>query len=200
MKANNRLYLVRHGQVEGFERFPIYGRTDVEVTEVGRVQMEAVAERLRHARIEGVFSSDLRRSLLGARIIGRHHDVPLVSLPGFREMDFGDWEGLTLEEVLYRFPEELKKRGNDLEGYRMPGGGESLASFSRRVLACLEEVLEGRNGQDLLLVAHAVVNRVILCDALGMDLSRIFGLHQSYGCLNIIDYFPEAASVRLVNG
>lgn len=200
MRTNNRLYLVRHGQVEGFERLPIYGRTDVEVTEVGRVQMEAMAERLRHVRIDGVFSSDLRRSVVGAQIIGRHHDVPLVSLPGFREMDFGDWEGLTLEEVRDRFPEELQKREKDVAGYRVPGGGETLASVSRRVLTSLQDLLKDREGQDLLLVAHGVVNRVILCDALGMELSRIFGMHQSYGCLNIIDYFPEAASVRLVNG
>ncbi len=200
MKTKNRLYLVRHGQVEGFDRFPIYGRTDVEVTDVGRVQMEALAERLRHVEIDGVFSSDLKRAVVGAQIIGRHHDLPIRSLSGFREMDFGAWEGLTLTEVSERFPAELQKREKDVEGYRIPGGEESLESFSRRILGCLKEVLEEREDQNLLLVAHGVVNRVILCDALGMDLSRIFGLHQGYGCLNIIDYFPKAAMVRLVNG
>jgi alpha-ribazole phosphatase/probable phosphoglycerate mutase len=200
MKGTNRLYLVRHGQVEGFERFPIYGRTDVEVTEVGRVQMEALAERLRHARIDAVFSSDLRRSVVGARIIGRHHDAPVRPLPELREMDFGDWEGLTLEDIRERFPEELEKREKDVLGYRVPGGGESLGSFSRRVLSSMKAVLEEREGQDILLVAHGLVNRVLICDALGLDLSRIFGLHQGYGCLNIIDYFPDAALVRLVNG
>ena len=200
MKGTNRLYLVRHGQVEGFERFPIYGRTDVEITDVGRVQMEAVAERLRHVRIDAVFSSDLRRSLVGAQIIGRHHDAPVRSLPELREMDFGAWEGLTLEEIRERFPEELQEREKDVLGYRIPGGGESLGAFSRRVLSSMKAILEEREGKDLLLVAHGLVNRVLICDALGLDLSRIFGLHQGYGCLNIIDYFPDAALVRLVNG
>jgi alpha-ribazole phosphatase/probable phosphoglycerate mutase len=200
MKGTNRLYLIRHGQVEGFDRYPIYGRTDVEVTEVGRVQMEALAERLRHVRIKAVFSSDLRRALVGAQIIGRHHDVPVRALPELREMDFGSWEGLTLDEIRERFPEELQKREEDVLGYRMPGGGESLESFSRRVLTCMKALLEERKGEDILLVAHGLVNRVLICDALGLELSRIFGLHQGYGCLNIIDYFPDAALVRLVNG
>ncbi|MCF8061888.1 MAG: histidine phosphatase family protein [Deltaproteobacteria bacterium] len=200
MKGTNRLYLIRHGQVEGFERFPIYGRTDVEVTEVGRVQMEALAERLRHVRIDAVFSSDLRRSLVGARIIGRYHDAPIRSLPELREMDFGAWEGLTLEDIRERFPEELEKREKDVLGYRIPGGGESLGGFAQRILSCMKAVLEKREGEDILLVAHGLVNRVLICDALGLDFSRIFVLHQGYGCLNIIDYFSDAALVRLVNG
>ncbi len=192
--------MVRHGQVAGYERFPIYGHTDVELTGVGRIQMEALAERLRHTRISAVFSSDLKRSLVGAEIIGRHHDVPVLPLPQLREMNFGAWEGLTLGEVQERFPGELLEREKDVAAYRVPGGGESLTAFSRRILSCLHEILDKRKGEDLLLVAHGMVNRVILSEALGMDLSRVFTLHQAYGCLNIIDYFPDSSLVRLVNG
>jgi len=200
MNPRNRLYLARHGQIEGYERFPIYGHTEVELTDVGRIQMETLAERLRHTRISAVFSSDLRRSLVGARIIGRHHDVPVLSMPELREMNFGTWEGLTLEEVRERFPGELLKREKDPAGYFIPGGGESLTGFSQRILSSMKEILHKREGEDILLVAHGMVNRVILSDALGMDLSRIFALHQAYGCLNIIDYFPDASLVRLMNG
>jgi len=123
MERKNRLYLARHGQVEGFDRFPIYGRTDVGITDVGRVQMEALAERLRFARLDAVYSSDLQRAVVGARIVGRRHDVPIHSVPALREMDFGAWEGLTLTEVQERYPDELQKRQKDLLGYRPPEGG-----------------------------------------------------------------------------
>ncbi len=53
---------------------------------------------------------------------------------------------------------------------------------------------------DMALVAHAGVNRVILCDALSLPLKNIFRLDQNYGCLNIIDYLPDSTLVRLVNG
>lgn len=200
MKTRNRLYLARHGQVNGFERFPIYGHTDVDLTDVGRIQMEALAERLRYAEISAVYSSDLRRSLVGARIAGRHHDVPILSLAGLREMNFGLWEGLTFEEVRERFPDELLERQKNMVGFRMPGGGEDLGAFSHRVLSCFKTILQDRQGESILLVAHGVVNRVILSEALGLNLSQIFNLHQAYGCLNIIDFFPDRTLVRLVNG
>jgi len=200
MERKNRLYLARHGQVRGFERFPIYGRTDVAITDVGRIQMEALAERLRFVRIDAIYASDLQRAFLGARIVGRRHDVPILHLPELREMDFGAWEGLTLAEVQERYPDELKKREKDLMGYCPPEGGESLETFSRRVLSCLHGIYAEREGEDILVVAHGMVNRVILCEALGLELSRLFSLHQEYGCLNIIDTYADTSLVRLMNG
>jgi alpha-ribazole phosphatase/probable phosphoglycerate mutase len=69
-----------------------------------------------------------------------------------------------------------------------------------RALPRLQEALQRHPGQALALVAHAGVNRVILSEALGLDLQNLFRLDQNYGCLNIIDYFPDLAVVRLVNG
>lgn len=199
-KKKSRLYLVRHGQVDGFERIPIIGHTDVDITDVGRLQMESLAERLRLVHLDAVYSSDLYRARLGARIIARHHDVEVKTLNDMKEMFFGDWETLSLEEVRDKFPNELEDREKNLLDFNPPGGGESLKTFSGRVLACLKDVLKEREGEDILMVAHGGVNRVILCDALGLDLSRMFGIHQSYGCLNVIDYFLNTALVRLVNG
>jgi alpha-ribazole phosphatase/probable phosphoglycerate mutase len=200
MKRKNRLYLIRHGQVVGFERVPIIGHTDVDITEVGRIQMEALAERLRLVHLDAVYSSDLIRSRIGARIIVRHHDVEVKILKDMKEMYFGDWETLSLEAVRERYPEELARREKALLDFEIPGGGESLKAFSKRVLKGLRGLLKKSEGQDIAIVAHGGVNRVILCDALGLDLSRMFSIHQSYGCLNIIDYFPDARVVRLVNG
>jgi alpha-ribazole phosphatase len=192
--------MVRHGQVAGYDQFPVYGHTDVETTEVGRLQMERLADRLRLAAIHAVYSSDLRRSVMGARIIACHHDVPLFALPELREMYFGDWEGVTLTEIRECFPHELESRNADLLNYRPPGDGESIGQLSNRIMDCFKGILEEQKGKDILLVGHGAVNRVILCHALGLDLTRFFSLHQDYGCLNIIDYFPDSTLVRLVNG
>lgn len=200
MDRQNRLYVVRHGQISGYDRFPVYGHTDVDITDVGRCQMEHLADRLRLAEIGAIYSSDLTRSVKGARIIGRHHDVPLFALPELREAYFGDWEGLTLNEIHERFPDELDRRQADILNFSPPGDGETIGQLSERVITCIEGILERHDGKDLLLVGHGAVNRVILCHALGLDLSRIFHLQQDYGCLNIIDYFADTTLVRLING
>ncbi len=192
--------MIRHGQVQGYERFPVYGHTDVDLTEVGIGQAEHLAERLRLTSIRVIYSSDLKRSVAGARIIARYHDVPLRVMPELRELFFGGWEGLSLGDIRRRFPEELEKRQADLLDYRPPGGGESIAQLSSRIMASFAKILEEQQGYDFALVGHGAVNRTILCNALGLDLSRMFRILQDYGCLNIIDYLPDSTVVRLMNG
>ena len=200
MDTVNRVYMVRHGQVVGHDGFPVYGHTDVEMTEVGILQMQNLAERLRLVDIRAIYSSDLERSYKGAKIMARHHDAPLHALPELREMHFGAWEGLTLTEIRERFPDELERRKADVVRYQIPGEGESIERLSKRIMDCFENILEEQRGNDILLVGHGAVNRVILCHALGLDLSRMFHIHQDYGCLNIIDYFPDSTLVRMING
>jgi alpha-ribazole phosphatase len=200
MDRVNRLYMVRHGQVVGYDGFPVYGHTDVEMTDVGIMQMEYLAERLRLLNISAVYSSDLKRSSRGARIIARYHDAPLHILPELREMHFGDWEGLTLTEIGERFPDELEKRKSDLVNYQNPGEGESIETLSERVMNCFKGILKDQKGNDIVVVGHGAVNRVILCHALHLDLNSMFRIQQDYGCLNIIDYFPDSTLVRMING
>ena len=187
MKRLNRVYLIRHGQVVGYEKFPVYGHTDVDLTETGILQVQQVAERLRLVGISAIYSSDLKRSAISARQIARYHDVPFHSLPELREMFFGDWEG-------------MKKRQEDLVNFKGPGDGESVHQFSERISNCFEHITSEQQGKNIVIVAHGAVNRIILCNALGLDLARMFNIQQDYGCLNIIDYFPDSTLVRLVNG
>jgi alpha-ribazole phosphatase len=200
MERLNRLYLVRHGQVVGHERLPANGHTDVDITEIGMLQMEHLAGRLRLIDINVIYSSDLQRTKKGAGIIGRHHDAPHRIIPEFRELCFGDWEGLDLEDIMQEYPGEMEKRGQDIADHRPPGNGESIRDLSQRVIPRLMAMLKEEAGKDILLVAHGGVNRVILCSALGIDLANIFNIQQDYGCLNIIDYFADHALVRLING
>lgn len=178
----------------------MYGHTDVGLTDVGMLQMKHLAERLRFTEPKAIYASDLVRSADSARLIARHHDVPLYFLPELREMKFGDWEGLTLAEIRRRFPEELQKRQQDLIHYRAPGDGESIADLAARIEAVFEQIRAEQEGNDIVIAGHGAVNRVILCRALGMDPAQMFNIHQAYGCLNIIDYFSDATLVRLING
>ena len=178
MERENKVYLLRHGQVKGYENLPVYGQTDVDLTEVGVLQMKQVAERLSLTEPKAIYSSDLKRSATGARLIARYHDVPLYFLPELREMDYGGWEGLTLSEIRHNSPEELQKRENDLINYKAPGEGESIADLSERIETIFERIRGEQEGNDIVIAAHAVVNRVILCKALGLDLDRMFTRQQ----------------------
>ena len=192
--------MIRHGQVNGYQDFVVYGHTDVDLTEIGMLQMKQMAERLRLTNLKVIYASDLKRASTEAKLIAMYHDVPVRVLPELREMAFGDWEGLPLAEIRHRFPEALTQRQADLMNFRVPGGGESVGDLGERICQAFDEIREREKGKDIALVVHGAVNRVILCQAMGLDLSCMFNIQQDYGCLNIIDYYPDKTLVRLVNG
>jgi alpha-ribazole phosphatase/probable phosphoglycerate mutase len=105
-----------------------------------------------------------------------------------------------LGEIRERYPEELARREADILNFVPPLDGESIACLTQRVMGCLRSIMACPEEKTLLLLGHGAVNRVILCSALGLDYSRMFNLQQDYGCLNIIDYYPDRTVVMLVNG
>ena len=199
MDLCTRLYLVRHGQVVNFSEGTYNGQKDVNITEIGVRQMEAVAKRLRNENLAGVYCSDLSRAKRGAEIIAEEHGLRPEAFPTLRELNIGCWEGLTPEEIEAQFPGALDKRRRRLIYYRIPGG-ESIRDLAKRVIPTLEGILHANYGKNIVLVAHGGVNRVILADAMNLPLKCFYSLEQDYGCLNIIDYFSDCAVIKLMNG
>ena len=194
-----RLYLVRHGQVVNFSEGTYTGHKDVDITELGVRQMEAVAKRLRDKNLTGVYCSDLIRAKRGAEIIAAEHSLRPEAYSTMRELNIGLWEGLTPEETEAQFPGALDKRRKRLDDYRIPGG-ESIRDLSKRVIPTLKGILDANYGGNIVLVAHGGVNRVIFADAMNLALKYFYSLEQDYGCLNIIDYFSDCAVIKLMNG
>ena len=194
-----RLYLLRHGQVADGHTHLYHGNNDIELSPQGIKQLEQAAAQLQEVELAGVYASDLSRAAHGAEIICQGRKITPRTLPEFREIHFGLWEGLSFQEIMEQYPDDLQARFQDLPNYRIPGG-ESLMDLKARALPVLKGLIEEHHEQAFLLVAHAGINRVILSEALGLNLQNLFRLDQNYGCLNIIDYFPDLAVVRLING
>jgi alpha-ribazole phosphatase len=194
-----RLYLVRHGQVADGHTDRYHGHNDIGLSANGVRQFEKLAAQLAPVPLAGIYASDLTRARTGAEIISRGREIAPQIIPELREISFGVWEGLNFTEIAARYPEELQARFRDLTTFRIPGG-ESLTDVRTRALPRLTDLIRRHHQEAFLIVAHAGINRVILSDALGLSLEYLFRLDQTYGCLNIIDYFPDLAVVRLLNG
>jgi len=198
--SRTRLYLVRHGQVVGFEEKRYNGHVDVQLTPEGEAQFGMLKLRLQKKELKAVYSSDLTRCRIGAQLIAPDHGLEPVFVPDLRELHVGDWEGQTWQELQAAYPQEWQARLADIVNYRMPNG-ENLLDLAQRVRPALKKIVSAHPGEDVLLVAHGGVNRLILLDAIGAPLESLFNIEQSYGCLNIIDYYPDGhASVQLLNG
>jgi alpha-ribazole phosphatase/probable phosphoglycerate mutase len=147
-------------------------------------------------KLAAIYSSDLQRSMILADAIAkRQRPRPRVeSDRDLRELHLGAWEGLTLSEIKHKFPGELEARMENLTGYRIQGG-ESLEDLVERVIPAFWRMVEKHNHEKVCLVGHAGVNRVILCDLLGVPLENLFRLEQGFGCLNEIDIFDDGIPV-----
>ncbi|HUA99299.1 MAG TPA: histidine phosphatase family protein [Terracidiphilus sp.] len=195
--SNPVLYLVRHGDIISVQGKAYIGQVEAPLSETGVEQAWALRRWLDDVPFSLVCSSDLSRSQRTARIIAGNRTERIRPCPAFREISLGAWEGFAFKEIESRFPEEYAARGRDLENWSPPGG-ESFADCRARVLPALKELLDGAEG-NVLLVAHAGVNRLILCDALGIPTANLMSIGQDYGCVSILEYDLSRVRLRLMN-
>lgn len=200
MTPATRIYLIRHGQVAGHDQPRYNGQADVGLTDVGLEQYHVLKERLAGKPVSACYTSDLSRCAIGADIICGQFGIEPVRRSELRELNIGVWEGLTWKEIARRWPTEWQARLNDLVNYRVPQG-ENLLDVEARVMPVIGEIVERHKGQEVLVVGHGGVNRIVLLSAIGAPLVGMFNIEQNYGCLNIIDYYADGrATVKLLNG
>src|SRR5258706_9549220 len=113
--------------------------------------------------------------------------VPLKLEPDFREMGFGDWEGLTREEVAHRFPEDYAAWRTTPERFARPGS-EPLTAVAERVSRALTSLRATHDKETVVLVSHAVVTRLLVLAALGLGPERLWSVEASPAGISEIEY------------
>jgi broad specificity phosphatase PhoE len=152
-----QILLVRHGETNGASSVRYFGSTDIELSPSGREQMVQVGNRLAWRRVDLWLASNLRRSWVAANIVARGASVRLD--PDLREIHFGQWEGLTREEIQARDPVLFQDWQAGAEGFEYPGG-EARAAFRARVGRALERIAVS-GGSTAVAVLHKGVIREI---------------------------------------
>jgi alpha-ribazole phosphatase len=178
--------LLRHGLPEGGHRYR--GRRDDPLSEEGWAQMwAAVGERGPWDRI---VSSPMRRCAEFAHELAARDGLPLSLEPAFREISFGAWEGRRVAEVHAEEAEHLRRYWQDPVA-NPPPEGEPLPEFFARVSAAWDALVDGAEGEHLLLVAHGGVIRTILVHVLGMPLAGVLRFEVPNACLTRIRVQPD---------
>jgi probable phosphoglycerate mutase len=181
------IILVRHGQTEWnrVERFR--GRADVTLNETGLSQAEATGQRVAAEWTpSAVYSSPLSRAVMTAEAIARHFDLPVQVHPGLADIDYGEWQGLTPDEVRERWPAALHAWYKEPETARIPGG-ETLAGLRARGMSAVNELAAKHAGQTIVLVGHTVINRIILLGVLGLGNERFWHIKQDTCAINVFE-------------
>ncbi len=156
-----RLILVRHGETAGRSSIRFYGKTDIPLSDEGIKQMESVGDCLDGELFHMAFSSPLSRSYEGAKIIQGDRNIEIYKIEEFIEINFGRWEGLTLEEIKDRDEELFYEWRRNVWNFDYPEG-DKRKDFIERVRRGVDRVLEIAEEGSILLVLHKGILRVIL--------------------------------------
>ena len=166
----------------------------------GRAQVRATADWLAPLadEIDGLVSSPVRRSVESAEILGERLGKPVATEPGLAEMEFGDWEGLTFEEVRAKYADDLDAWLGSVD--HPAGGGESFSAVQQRVQASLERLLADHAGKTLLVVSHVTPIKVLVARALGAPLDAVYRMELAAASVTVLSFYDDGrASMRLFN-
>ena len=158
------LVLVRHGETDWNRERRFQGHADMPLNDTGRRQARELADALRYEGLTVVYTSPLRRASETAGIVAHRLGLEAEELEALREIDVGDWQGLTVDEVKARFPELA-----DVAWRSGWPNGETHEQLGARVLPALLD-LPGRHPDARVLgVTHAGPIRVALAAAAGLS-------------------------------
>ena len=204
------LVLVRHGvtPLTAEKRFSGgLASTNPGLSDEGRDQVRATADWLAPLteRVDALVSSPVRRTRESADILAERFGLPVEEEPGFAEMEFGAWDGLTFAEVAAAHKSDLDAWITSLDG--VPGGdGESFRTVEKRVLGALDRVLAERAGQTVVVVSHVTPIKTLVAHALRAPLESVFRMELTPASVTVLTFFgggpdPDApmASLRLYN-
>jgi broad specificity phosphatase PhoE len=195
-----RLFLVRHGEVinPGGDKAVYYGAMDVSLSELGEREAQAAGEYLSQFALSKVFSSPLTRAMFGAgEVLNRQamssSALDIVILDGFKELDRGDWCGLTKEEI----GPALMSRFDACDESVTPANGESFPALNLRVMEAHRIALSQMDpGSAACIVSHLQVTRCIISEALNIPVSEMTNLKVDTASITCIDYDGDTRVVR----
>jgi len=194
MEQPVELYLVRHGQTELNRDRRFRGLSDAPLNARGRLEAAGAAEILSDSGVEVLYSSPMPRAMETAEIIAGFLGAAVEADEGFTDIDYGEWQGLTVEEVALRFgPAVLESWKRDPGGFAFPGG-EEMPSVTQRLGQALERV-SGAGRGSVAVVSHLAVLKTCLVHALGLDFDIFWKLGLDNGSVSLFSHTREAGFV-----
>lgn len=183
-----RIIFVRHGETDWNVTLQYQGQGRVPLNARGREQARLTVERLRRLNADALYASDVVRAWETAAIIGSALDLTPRAMPELREINVGEWEGLTPEELYRRFPDHMQEYDRD-PARTVRKGGESYAQLQARALIALQQIYDAHAPHGTVIaVTHGGTIRAILCHVIGLDLAYFGRMWLDNGSLSELAY------------
>lgn len=153
------LLFIRHAETDLTGRF--CGHSDPPVNDRGHRQIEGLLSTLENESVDAIYTSDLTRALTTADALAQAFQLSPITVPGLREINFGEWEGLSWQEIESR-DAVYARRWSEIFPHLPAPGGESFEAFQSRVMTEVERLLSFQDRECIAIVTHGGVLRVVL--------------------------------------
>jgi len=193
-----KLLLVRHAVPVDDARGRCYGRLDLGLSPEGEAQAAELVRALEGAQLDAVVSSPARRAVDTALPLAEPRGLEVEILDGLGELDFGEFEGKTYDEIAATHPELYARWMEEPTSVRFPGG-ESYDDLRRRAEAVVAHLREAYAGQCVVVVTHGGVVRAVVAGMLDVPPGRIFRLGVDYASVTVVEWLGGEPVVQALN-
>lgn len=167
-QKKTRFYLIRHGETDWNKGGRYQGWTNIELNENGREQAKLLGKRFAYLPLDAIYVSPLNRAIATAEPIAKAKGLTPIVDKHFKEINFGEWEGHTIQELSEKYGKAYTDFFDDPFSYPMPGEG-SFQNVMKRAVAGFEELEKRHKGENIAIVSHGGLLRVMLVALLGLD-------------------------------
>ncbi len=182
-----RLFIIRHGETLWNREKRAQGAKDIALTDNGKLQGEYLAKRLVKEKIDYIYSSDLSRAYETAKLLADKFNKPVLAIPELREMNFGLWEGLTMNDIQLKFQDHFNSWRSSPHKAQIPEA-ETLLQVQERALKAVFNIIDKHPNKSIAMVSHGVTIKTIILGLLDIDLSNYRKIRQDNTGINIIDF------------
>jgi broad specificity phosphatase PhoE len=155
-----KIYITRHGQTKWNLEGRMQGWKNSDLSEKGAENARKLGESLKDIDFDCIYCSPLGRAVDTAKHIRGSKDTNIIIEENLKEMGFGAWEGMETTKIEELYPEERFNFWNKPHLFQ-PVGGESFEQVFDRVRKALDNIISSKPGENVLIVAHAVVLKTI---------------------------------------
>jgi broad specificity phosphatase PhoE len=194
----SRFILVRHGQTAWNKEQRFRGLKDVPLSEQGLKEAEMVADALAREKVDRIYASPLSRAVQTLTPLAARLHLSVLPLDNVIDMNFGEWEGLAVEEAKQKYPDLFKLWTDSPEQITFPGG-ESLAQVQARAMRGVSRLALEFPDCLIAVCSHRVVCKLIMLGLLGVRPDKFWAIRQDTACINRFDYTPPQAVVHTLN-
>ncbi len=179
------LVLVRHAETDWNNEYRFQGHSDTPLNDAGRATIGSVIEAVRPWEPVAIYSSDLLRAREMADEVGRALGMDITASADLRECNYGNWEGMTEEEIRKEYEAELEQWRSDEAGFAR-GGGESLEEMQTRSWAELESIADAHAGKAAAVFTHSGPIRGAVCRIFGLGIAERYRIQVDNGSLTVL--------------